>query len=1030
MTSSGPQPSAPLPANGPCPRPGCPGRLVDGVCPTCGARLRPAPQQPQPNQPQPGQPSQPQPGRGQWPAQQPGPRQQAPGPQQPGPQQQPPQQQPPQQAGPRQPGPQPTGSRAYPPAPHSGSFPAQQGPASGPFPAQQRSRPPQQPQPQQPQPQQPQPQQPQQQRPPQAPSQPAAQPAPELEDPALAAPAPTSVVASPHAEAAKATPQAWAPPGQPLRPLPGLAAQRPRHAAPAKSGPADETARDLEPVERPFDGGGNALSARLSGHEPPPQNEPPPTQAAPRRQDTAAQLAFGATQLSGPSQRTGNPSDSRPLTSGRGSGRGSRPSRGRTRSQSRRIGGGLVEVPRVPYRDPATALMRNPEVPEDKRYCGNCNSPVGRGANGKPGSPDGVCAKCGTAFSFRPKLTGGELVGGQYEVLGALAHGGLGWIYLARDHNVNGRWVVLKGLIDTGDTAAMAAAVAEKQFLSQVEHANIVKIYNFVQHPDPQTGNLVGYIVMEYIGGESLRQIALANKDNDGRVVPLPLARVLAYGLEVLPAMGYLHSVGLLYCDLKPDNIIQTDAQLKLIDLGAVRHVDDMQSPIFFTSGYSAPEIASEGPSVASDIYTVGRTLAVLSFDFVGYTSTYTHSLPPVRQVPLFSLFGSYYRLLARATHLDPDRRFDSAEDMADQLTGVLREVLSLGTREPRPGRSAVFSPEVRTFGENLATSSHTPGAPPPPPDWADVVSCLPTPQVDTDDPAAGLVSGLAALAGDAPRDLLDALRGAPPNSMEARLWRTRALLELGELNQANQELHEAAVLDARGAPVPELPYDWRISWFRGLLGLTARRPREARTAFEHVYDMVPGELAPKLALAVSAELCGDYFPAARLYELVWRTDRSFVSAAFGLARVYLAQGDRSGALDVLESVPDRSSHYLAAQLAIIATRTKWTPAEKIAERDLVDAGNRLTRLSIDPQRRASLTSDVLGAAHRWVQAGGPNGSPMASRPAVLGCDLADRDLRFGLESNYRVMARLADTAEARIALVDQANAIRPHTLT
>ncbi|HEY4457843.1 MAG TPA: tetratricopeptide repeat protein, partial [Pseudonocardiaceae bacterium] len=482
--------------------------------------------------------------------------------------------------------------------------------------------------------------------------------------------------------------------------------------------------------------------------------------------------------------------------------------------------------------------------------------------------------------------------------------------------------------------------------------------------------------------------------------------------------------------DLKPDNVIQTDAQLKLIDLGAVRHVDDMQSPIFFTSGYSAPEIASEGPSVASDIYTVGRTLAVLSFDFVGYTSTYTHSLPPARQVPLFSLFGSYYRLLSRATNPDPDRRFDSAEDMADQLTGVLREVLALGTREPRPGRSTVFSPEVRTFGESLATSSHTPGAPPPPPDWAEVVACLPSPLVDTDDPAASLVSGLAALAGDAPRELLDALRSAPANSMEAKLWRTRALLELGELNQANQELHEAAALDAQGAPVPELPYDWRISWFRGLLGLIARRPREARTAFEHVYDMVPGELAPKLALAVAAELCGDYFPAARLYELVWRTDRSFVSAAFGLARVYLAQGDRSGALDVLESVPDRSSHYLAAQLAVIATRTKWTPAGKIAERDLLDAGNRLTRLSLDPQRRASLTADVLGAAHRWVQAGGPNGSPPASRPKVLGCELSDRDLRVGLESCYRSMARLADTAETRIALVDQANEIRPRTLT
>ena len=81
---------------------------------------------------------------------------------------------------------------------------------------------------------------------------------------------------------------------------------------------------------------------------------------------------------------------------------------------------------------------------------------------------------------LQPKLAPGELVAGQYEVLGCLAHGGLGWIYLAQDRNVSDRWVVLKGLLNTGDADAMAAAVAERQFLAQVEHPNIVRIYNFV----------------------------------------------------------------------------------------------------------------------------------------------------------------------------------------------------------------------------------------------------------------------------------------------------------------------------------------------------------------------------------------------------------------------------------------------------------------------------------------------------------------------------------------------------------------------
>ncbi|MGH3494431.1 MAG: protein kinase domain-containing protein, partial [Sciscionella sp.] len=444
---------------------------------------------------------------------------------------------------------------------------------------------------------------------------------------------------------------------------------------------------------------------------------------------------------------------------GRGSGRG---------SSRFRIAAGMVEVPRIPMRDPETAIMADAEVTESKRFCSNCGKAVGRGAEGKPGNPEGSCASCGTAYSFRPKLVRGDLVGGQYEVLGCLAYGGLGWIYLAKDRNVSDRWVALKGLIDSGDASAMQAAVAEQQFLAEVEHPNIVKIYNFVQHPDPQTRRATDYIVMEYVSGRSLRQLALSNVDSSGWVAALPLAQVIAYGMEVLPALGYLHSVGLLYCDLKPDNVIQTEDALKLIDLGAVRRMDDMSSPIFFTSGYAAPELATEGPSVASDVYTVGRMLAVLSFDFVGYTSTHRHDLPGPGEVPLFALFDSYYRLLLRATDPDPDRRFSSAEEMAEQLAGVLREVVALSTRTPRPARSTVFGPELCTFGSEVITTDEQ-TARSRPPDTSEVIDALPVPQADVADPAAGLLSTAGVTE---PEQLLEALSGAPGGSLEAPLWR------------------------------------------------------------------------------------------------------------------------------------------------------------------------------------------------------------------------------------------------------------------
>ncbi|MCB1254703.1 MAG: serine/threonine protein kinase, partial [Austwickia sp.] len=149
----------------------------------------------------------------------------------------------------------------------------------------------------------------------------------------------------------------------------------------------------------------------------------------------------------------------------------------RTRASS--LGAGLTTVPAVPVGDPAAAVLANPQVPEEKRNCPNCGAAVGRSHDGQPGREEGFCPQCRSPFSFRPKLAQGDLVAGQYEVAGCLAHGGLGWIYLARDKNVSDRWVVLKGLLNAGDPDALAAAIAEQEFLAQVSHQLIVEIYNF-----------------------------------------------------------------------------------------------------------------------------------------------------------------------------------------------------------------------------------------------------------------------------------------------------------------------------------------------------------------------------------------------------------------------------------------------------------------------------------------------------------------------------------------------------------------------
>ncbi|GAA1895491.1 serine/threonine-protein kinase [Streptantibioticus ferralitis] len=785
-----------------------------------------------------------------------------------------------------------------------------------------------------------------------------------------------------------------------------------------------------------------------------------------------------------------------------------------------KLGAGLVSVPTIPPPDPRAAVLANPEVPERKRYCSKCEAQVGRSRGDRPGRTEGFCTKCGNPYSFSPKLRAGDVVHGQYEVVGCLAHGGLGWIYLAVDRAVSDRWVVLKGLLDTGDEDALAAAVSERRFLAEIEHPNIVRIYNFVEHLDQRTGTLDGYIVMEYVGGKSLKEIANDRRAADGRREPLPVDQAIAYGIEALEALGHLHSRNLLYCDFKVDNAIQQEDRLKLIDMGAVRRMDDMDSPIYGTIGYQAPEVAEVGPSVASDLYTVARTLAVLTFDFQGYTNVFADSLPDPEHIEVFSRYESFYRLLVRATDPDPGRRFASADEMGEQLTGVLREVVALRTGKPRPSLSTLFGPELRVVDTGLvapregevsslgarplpagrggllrvprqrrpaagANGASAPGrlpttvgvgaptsaggaapggtgpaaqgstAPGQLPSTAEAESfgpdsphmvtarggtglsaqgpggivagldahaaalALPVPLVDPGDPNAGFLAGLLAAA---PAELIAALAAAPTDSVEKRLRELRARLEMGDRSNA---AHALTALQEQH------PDDWRVVWYRGLWALTEGDHESAALAFDAIYDAFPGESAPKLALGICAEVLGQLDNAAEYYGLVWTTDQAYVSAAFGLARVRLAAGDRPAAVRALESVPESSIHYTAARVATVRARLRARSAQDPLLDDLTAASaqvEKLGALGLDAVRREELATEVLGSALDWVLAG-RHGTPSGTvQVALLGNAAQEQELRFGLERSYRVLARLAQRGEERIELVERANRFRPRT--
>jgi serine/threonine-protein kinase PknG len=675
----------------------------------------------------------------------------------------------------------------------------------------------------------------------------------------------------------------------------------------------------------------------------------------------------------------------------------------------RRLGGGLVEVPRVLARDPLDALMTSPVVAEAKRYCWNCGKPVGRSSSEGHALSEGWCPHCGSPYSFLPQLSPGDMVVDQYEIKGCIAHGGLGWIYLAFDKNVNDRPVVLKGLVHSGDAEAQAIAMAERQFLAEVTHPAIVKIFNFVEHEDKH-GEPVGYIVMEYVGGTSLKQAKGAK---------LSVAQSIAYMLEILPALGYLHSVGLVYNDLKPENIMLTEEQLKLIDLGAVSRINSFGF-LYGTPGYQAPEIVKTGPTVATDIYTVGRTLAAMTLNLRTRNGRYVDGLPD--EDPLLAKYDSFGRLLRRAIDPDPRRRFASADEMAGQLLGVLREVVAKDSRTPRPGLSQVFSPSRSTFGVDLLVAHtdvyldgqvHSEKL-----TSQDIIKALPVPLVDPGDVGATVLSATVM---SQPVQTLDSLRAARhgtldsegidiSESIELPLMEARALLDLGDVAKANRKLDDLA---------DRVGWRWRLVWFRAVADLLSADYESATKHFTEVLDTLPGELAPKLALAATAELSRTA-DEGTFYKTVWNTDNGIISAGFGLARAQSADGHRDAAVETLDQVPPTSRHFTTARLTSAVTLLSGRSGSEVTEQQIRDAAHRVEALPDTEPRVLQIRALVLGTAMDWLA------DNTASTNHILGFPFTEHGLRLGVEASLRGLARVAPTQAHRYALVDLANNVRP----
>jgi len=261
------------------------------------------------------------------------------------------------------------------------------------------------------------------------------------------------------------------------------------------------------------------------------------------------------------------------------------------------------------------------------------------------------------------------------------------------------------------------------------------------------------------------------------------------------------------------------------------------------------------------------------------------------------------------------------------------------------------------------------------------------------------------------------------PRSPELSLFLARSAIDAGEFAAAAQELDSE---EARQS-------GWRRAWWRAALSLAQGEQADALSFFAAVDRELPGELAPKLALAACLEhaerenVTEGLQYAARYYGLVAATDAGYASASFGLARVAMRLGDREEAVSALRRIPRSSSAWVDAQITLCRLQCAPLQGEMPQVSDLVATSEVLGGLALENSVRLPLVRDLHQNALTMLLDGR---IPPDNSVQLMGSELQEEAQRAALEQTFRSLAKLAPTDEDRYALVDQANACRPRTLT
>ncbi len=264
-----------------------------------------------------------------------------------------------------------------------------------------------------------------------------------------------------------------------------------------------------------------------------------------------------------------------------------------------------------------------------------------------------------------------------YAVLSLLSQGIASSVYLALDRNT-GQKVVLKFPKD--DVIGGRAIFERYQREAQIGH--LLCHPHIMQHLHPDEERQGNYLVLEYLQGQTLRELMAQRAP-----ALLPPDEVVSLLVQVCEALLYAHKHGVIHQDMKPDNIMLLEnGEVKVFDFGIAQMIGERKSflpgfsPLVGTPNYMAPERLQGKPgSIQTDIYAVGVVLYELlcgrtpfreqdGFTFV--RESISHDPPDILNFNPF-LSPMLATLVMRAIRRDVDKRYKSLEDMLYDLHHV-----------------------------------------------------------------------------------------------------------------------------------------------------------------------------------------------------------------------------------------------------------------------------------------------------------------------------------------------------------------------